>query len=358
MEKDYSKTMYSSIKFGIIVPFYCVEKYISKCLDSIKNQTYKNFVAILVDDESKDESRIIAENYQKQSPQMFRIIEEKNQGQGEARNFGFRNLPEDVDYFMFLDSDDFIDESLLEKANDILCKAQYDILAYNLSEMDEEGHVFGIYNLCGNKSGEVPVDDIRKHMRFTSVVPGRIYNKEFWKAAQVEFPARIWYEDTAIASYVFSRCKKLFLLNESLYYYIQRDGSTMNNKNLKKMMDIIPALDYLKNLFIKSGTYEEYKPELEATSAVGIIVTMNRLNMFEKGCALQSRLSEYLFEGFPDCFKNEYLDDEGRDKLRLIRDKRFKEYYVKYSVKPKLKLMIKKLIPKKLVNYYRNRKYI
>jgi glycosyltransferase involved in cell wall biosynthesis len=299
----------SSIRFGIVIPFYGVEKYIRRCLDSVVNQTYKNFVAVLVDDESKDGSRAIAESYQKKYPDMFMIIAEENQGQGEARNNGFKHLSEDVDYFIFLDSDDYIDKTLLEKANSIVEKEQYDIVVYNFCEIDENGHVFGTYNFCEDETGSVSMQDIRKHMRFTSVVPGRIYNRQFWRETGAEFPKRLWYEDTAIASYVFSRCKKMYLLNETLYYYIQREGSTMNNQKLEKMMDIIKSLNYLHSLFIRTDSYEEYKNEIEATSALGIIVIINRLNMLEKGDRLQTQLSDYLFDRFPNCFENSLLDE-------------------------------------------------
>lgn len=345
------------IKFGVVVPFYGVEKYIEKCLDSLLKQSYKNYIVVLVDDGSKDGSRTIAERYTKRYPEQFMIVEEMNQGLGEARNFGVKNLPADVEYFMFLDSDDFIDNSLFEKVSSVLSKERYDIVAYNFREMDEDGHIFGIYNLCDNRNGPVPKDDIRKHMRFTSVAPGRIYRKEFWNEIGVEFPTRLWYEDTAIASYIFSKCQKLYLLNESFYNYVQRDGSIMNNQNLDKMMDIIKSLDYLNELFIASGSLAMYRKEIEATSAVGVVVCMNRINMYEKGSARQAELADYLFGKYPDCDKNDYLGDDFRDRLSLIKDKRFVIYFVRYSMVAKFKQTVKTIIPEKMVRYYRNKKY-
>ncbi len=245
----------------------------------------------------------------------------------------------------------------MEKANSIVEKEQYDIVVYNFCEIDENGHVFGTYNFCEDETGSVSMQDIRKHMRFTIVVPGRIYNRQFWRETGAEFPKRLWYEDTAIASYVFSRCKKMYLLNETLYYYIQREGSTMNNQKLEKMMDIMKSLNYLHSLFIRTDSFDEYKNEIEATSATGIIVIINRLNMLEKGDRLQTQLSDYLFDRFPNCFENSLLDDEVLKKLTLVKEKKFKGYYLRYSLKPVLKTRIKKLIPKGIVSFYRKRKY-
>lgn len=345
------------IRFGIIVPFYGVEKYIAKCLDSLVCQTYRNFVAILVDDESNDGSRAIAEEYQSKYPHLFMIVEEKNTGVGGARNFGFDNLPGDVEYFIFLDSDDYIDSRLLEKTNDVLKKERYDIVVYNFCEVDEDGHVFGTYNICDNKEGALSADEIRNHMKFTTIMQGRVYNKDFWKSTGARFPVGLWYEDTAIASFVFSKCKSLYQINETLSFYLQREGSIMNNSNLEKILDITKSLDYLKSLFMTDGSFGDYKNEIEASSAASVVVCFNRLNMFETGSKLQSRLADYLFKAFPDCAKSQYLGNDFRKKLELIRDKKFKKYYFKYSMIPKLKKDLKRVIPKELVKRYRNKKY-
>ena len=347
----------NNIKFGIVVPFYGVEKYIGKCLDSLVNQTYRNFTAVLVDDESKDGSRKIADEYVHKHPELFMLIEEKNQGQGEARNYGFKNLPDDIDYFLFLDSDDYLDNTLLEKAAKVLSKDRCDILTYNFQEMDTEGHIFGVYNLCENKTGTVPAEDLKKYISSTICVQGRIYSKEFWSEIDVRFPKRIWFEDAAIVTYVLSKCRSMYLLNESLYFYIQREGSVMNNNNLEKMMDIKKALDCLKDLFTASNTFERFKEEIEVTYAQAIINTINRLNMYEKGSKLQSELSEYLFSAFPNCCDNKNINEENLDKLKMIKDKKFTRYFFRYSIKPKVNSMVKAVIPKGIVTFYRNRKY-
>lgn len=346
-----------NLKFGIIVPFYGVEDYIQKCLESIVSQTYKNFIAILVDDGSKDGSRKIAESYVEKYPDIFMLIEEENQGQGEARNFGFRSLPEDVDYFMFLDSDDAIGPTLLEKANVGLSEGDYDMLTYNDIEMDPKGHIFGTYNLCQNKSGDADSDFIRKNVTTTICVLGRIYSRKFWAEASVEFPKKIWYEDAAIAAYVFSRCKKMYLLNEGLYYYTQREGSVMNSPNCEKMMDIIAALNILKNLFDRDGTFDDFHEELEAYFANCIVNTANRLNMYEKGTKLQKQLTDYIFNIFPDCCDNKYLEPNVLEKLTFMKDGNYRKYYMKYSLRYVVSGIIKDMIPKSLVYSYRDKKY-
>jgi len=347
-----------NIKFGIIIPFYGVEKYIDKCLKSVEQQTYNNFEAILVDDGSIDNSRAIAEKYVQKDPSRFRIITQKNQGVGAARNAGIRFLSQDIDYIIFLDSDDFVDVTLLEKLNEVVSSQEYDIITYNYSEQDENGHVFGIYNLCHDKTGTASREELKQNACFTICLQGRVYNKKFWDKLNISFPTNCWYEDAAISSYIMSNCSSMYYLNETLLYYVQRDGSIMNSKNcFDKMMTVTTSLDYLRKCYAEHENLEEFKDELEASSVTTILVTENRLNMMEKGDALQKKLSSYLFEHFPDCIENKYNNDVKRDKLLLLKHEEFGKYYLKYSLFPQVRSFVKTLVPVSVTSMYRNLKY-
>lgn len=73
-------------KIVLIVPIYNVENYLRQCLDSIKKQTYKNFICIMINDGSTDTSKIIAEQYLSDS--RFILINQENKGLSGARNTG------------------------------------------------------------------------------------------------------------------------------------------------------------------------------------------------------------------------------------------------------------------------------
>ena len=99
-------------KVSIIVPIYNTEKYLKACLDSILGQTYKNLEIILVDDGSADSSGQIIDNYAKKDHRI-KVIHQKNQGQSAARNNGLKEAT--GDYIGFIDSDDKIDPTFVEK---------------------------------------------------------------------------------------------------------------------------------------------------------------------------------------------------------------------------------------------------
>lgn len=98
-------------RISIIVPVYNSEKYLDRCIESLKAQTYSNFEVILVNDGSTDTSGIICDNYSKKDSR-FKVIHKKNGGVSSARNTGL-----DIatgDFILFLDSDDTINKEMLE----------------------------------------------------------------------------------------------------------------------------------------------------------------------------------------------------------------------------------------------------
>lgn len=123
-DKDYNKLPDKiDFKIGIIIPNYNYEHTIEKCLDSIVNQTYKNYEVIFIDDMSTDNSISIAYKYVDKLANI-KIVELKQKRlNGGARNEGYLYLSDDVDYVYYIDSDDWLyDEKALEKINDKLQK--------------------------------------------------------------------------------------------------------------------------------------------------------------------------------------------------------------------------------------------
>ena len=96
---------------SIVIPIYNAEKYLEECLNSIKNQTDKNFEVIMVNDGSKDDSETICMNFLR-SDSRFRYLKKENGGVSSARNVGLDNV--EGDYITFIDADDWVDENYLD----------------------------------------------------------------------------------------------------------------------------------------------------------------------------------------------------------------------------------------------------
>ena len=99
-------------QFSIIIPVYNTEKYLRQCLDSVLAQTFTDYECILVNDGSTDESKKICEEYCF-NYQLFKLVNQENQGLSVARNIGISHAR--GDYIVFLDSDDFINSTALQE---------------------------------------------------------------------------------------------------------------------------------------------------------------------------------------------------------------------------------------------------
>ena len=129
----YSKT---SVFYSIIVPVYNVEKYLVNCLDSIINQTYKNFEIIIINDGSTDNSYSILENYAQNYPNLIRVFSKENGGLGSARNLGIQKA---VGRFLwFIDSDDWIEVDALFKLYNVLKNNDFNVLVFDFNIIEEK----------------------------------------------------------------------------------------------------------------------------------------------------------------------------------------------------------------------------
>ena len=130
---------------GIIVPVYNTAKYLKECLNSIKNQTYNNYICIVIDDGSTDNSLDIANEYANNSSlRKFLIFNKQNGGVSSARNFALNIIEQqniDPDYICFVDSDDIIKPTFIQTFINNLIKSNADYAVCGYDEFDKKGIV-------------------------------------------------------------------------------------------------------------------------------------------------------------------------------------------------------------------------
>ena len=126
-------------EISIIVPVYNVEKYLTRCIDSILNQTFTDFELILVDDGSTDKSGVICDKYSKIDSRI-KVIHSKNEGAAQARNYGLDKA--NGQYVIFVDSDDFwTDNSSLDKLLVVAKQTGADVIRGDFDEFDDSGRM-------------------------------------------------------------------------------------------------------------------------------------------------------------------------------------------------------------------------
>lgn len=223
---------------SIIVPVYNVEKYLRIALDSIANQTYKNLEIIVVDDGSTDSSGQICDEYADKDSR-FVVIHQKNRGVSAARNAALRKCT--GQYLYFIDSDDFIEPHLCERALTVLLEQQADIVWFNMHFTDENG------NLLPGSVEKLQNGLLDKKAALTALAYGNInsyswnklYRAELFK--EIRFPEAMIWEDVAVMHRILLCAERIYMLDEHLYFYRQRNNSIVGKMNVFSLECIFTA---------------------------------------------------------------------------------------------------------------------
>lgn len=289
-------------KVSIIVPVWNVEKYLPKCLDSLVNQTLEDIEIIIVNDESPDNSQKIIDRYLKKYPHKVKALTQKNGGQGSARNYGLEHA--EGEYVGYVDSDDYIELDMYEKMYNNAKENKFDIVFcyYNI--------VFENNNMINSEKLFLKDNDAKTNAFFNNVgVCNKIYKRELLK--DIKFKSKVWYEDLAFTCKVIMNAKKIGFINEGLYNYLQRDGSTMNNNNIKRNLEILDAFDDVLDYINENKKLDKYYSQIEFLAIYHIYIAavvrvINAKNVKDRKKIINT-LEGYVEEKFPNYRTNKYL---------------------------------------------------
>lgn len=247
---------------SVIIPVYNVEKYLKECLDSILNQTLKDIEIICIDDGSTDSSPDILKEYSNQ----IRIITQENGGQASARNLGINEAQ--GEYIAFIDSDDFIDQTMLEKLytkakDNNLDIAMCKIATYDNQTEEIKDNVW-YYMLGVFRDFDKDIFNHKDTKEFTcniAVTPyNKIYKTSLLKENNILFPEGLIFEDEKFFYDTYLRANKVSIVEEFLYYYrVNREGSTVDISKENDYTDIIEISKQIRKTFKDTDNYEDYK---------------------------------------------------------------------------------------------------
>lgn len=234
---------------SIIVPVYNVEDYLTECIESAIKQTYHNLEIILVDDGSTDTSGKICDMYARKDVRI-KVFHKPNGGLSDARNTGIEKVT--GEYIYFLDSDDMLPTSAIEKMLNICVKEDADMAIAGLEKFVDDKLPHSNEKV-EEQSGKTldKAETIRRmllHDGFGHEACGKLYKKDIWKYER--FPKGKLYEDYATIYKITCGCNKTAVLTENLYWYRTRSGSIMKSKLTAKNMQLLDiaqeVTDYLK----------------------------------------------------------------------------------------------------------------
>lgn len=325
------------MKFSVIIPVYNVEAYLKKCLDSVVKQTFMDYEVIVVDDESTDNSGQIAEEYAKKDARI-RVIHQKNKRQGGARNTGIENAK--GEYLIFVDSDDYVSEHLLEKVNFHLEKTNPDILVYDYVEVSEDEKIL----MPKESTGVCQEIQTEEFMLLAPCVWNKAFRRTLFKENNILFPEKIWFEDMTADLQMGLMSKKIVAVNEILYFYRQRQGSTMQCTNIERVLEIMQAFQLVLDFYKKQEKSEIYVKELEWLCFLHVLYyPAFRLLNQDYHVKEMKTLQMFCKERFPDLQNNDYLAEMIKKDLlaKQIVEGKFFRFYLKIGARNKIKSYVK-----------------
>lgn len=238
-------------KVSIIVPIYNVEKYLKRCINSILNQTLKEFELILVNDGSTDKSKEICDEYK---DERIKVIHKINEGVSSARNKGI-----DIakgDYICFIDPDDYIDKDAIEYLYNLNIKNGADIACYRMKTYKNEV-LQSKLNIKENIEIYIKENIIKEYAingKFLYSTCNKLYDSKLFN--NIRFSENIRYaEDALINYYLLSKSSKLVMSNLQKYNYCINESGVVSNIN-EKRLDILKAQKII--FYFLNKRYKKY----------------------------------------------------------------------------------------------------
>ena len=291
------------MKVSVIVPVYNVEKYLRKCLDSLVNQTFKDYEIIVVNDGSTDTSQDIINEYVSKYSNI-KAFKKENGGLSSARNAGI--IQAIGDYIAFVDSDDYVEIFFLEKMYEKAINTESDVVICDYYAVTEENKQ---YMHCHKQMS--PEDKI-EYLLSPQMVCTKLIKKEIIDKAR--FKENTYYEDLDYCVKILPYINKVSFVDEALYDYYIRSGSIMSQTTFNShLLDIFTVLDDCKNA-LQENFYREaeylYITHLLRTATLRFLDYSDTLEYLVK-------INSTMTKEFPNWRENTYYT-RSSTKMKLI----------------------------------------
>ena len=262
-----------SQKISVIIPAYNAEKYIDRCLNSIAAQTYglENLEIIIIDDASTDCTLEHLKSFEHEHPDNTIIIAcEENGRQGTARNIGLDYAT--GEYITFVDSDDMIDRTMLEKMYHAMEKYDCDVVECGYKLFHDEISASAYNDIEDSYYLDLTIQDNRKKFILSSTetaVWRRLYKRSFIESHHLRFVGQLFYQDVQFSGIAMFLLNTYYRINETLYYYYyNEEGTVYSTYKPEKVHQEVTVMEMLLAELLErnmlSDILKEYRTEFEA----------------------------------------------------------------------------------------------
>lgn len=255
---------------SVIVPVYHVEDYISKCINSLLTQTYKNIEVLIVDDGTDDNSIAIAQNIIIDDPR-FKVFSKENGGLSDARNYGLEQASGEL--ITFLDSDDYYASDFISKMVTSIVSEDADIAICDVELVSEKGVLIRKQKSTLSKS--IPGREAVLHPKILNMAQNKIFKRYLFN--DTRFPVGYFYEDRATTYKLFFDSQRVSFVEEPLFFYVQRENSITKVLNRKKLNDPLVILNEIKCFLQEKNIFKTYKKRFTIAYQLAVVSSASQI---------------------------------------------------------------------------------
>lgn len=302
---------------SIILPIYNMQDYISECLESVLNQTYKDLEIICVNDFSMDNSMTIVKNYAKNDKRIKIVNNEKNRGLGGARNVGLDAAT--GEYIIFCDTDDKMMPNMAEKLYRCIVESDADmafcdVMLLSSDELLTPYKPFHDMTISANRIFYPQ----KAFYRFCDMWPSawnKIYKKSIIDTNRIRCHENILYEDHTFYYEYLLASEKVAYIPEPLYIYRNERNDSIMKEVSPRIFEIFTILDYIKEIFKNNLEVKWYKilmPKIATRLIWERTLNFGKTNKLTKN--FHNQANKYLSQfKQKDVFryKDFFIDDNG-----------------------------------------------
>lgn len=321
----------SSTKVSIIVPVYNVEKYIAQCLDSIIAQTLDDIQIICVDDCSTDNSVDVVKKYIEKDSRIVLLRHDTNKGLSCARNTGIAYAT--GEYVGFVDSDDYVDETMFEKMYTKAEKTGSDIVISNINLYFEDTGKTSVFRnnlfytfLSGRTFSAIEYPLIIMNIGAWD----KIYRRTYLLENNLTFPEGKIYEDHIFTVKAYVTAKKMSVVNEPLYYYRKNSGVSITDKEIKNdkyKFDYMEMSRLSKEFMKEKGVYDFFRKHYNAYQFHQATFHQSNATCFESFERIFNEMRQITDEKDYQCLKKLGMSPESREYLGFLEKNDLKAAY-------------------------------
>lgn len=290
-----------SLSVTVIIPCYNSEKYIGRCIDSVLEQSYKNFDILLINDGSKDNTEQILEEYEKKYKDKIIVINQENIGVAKTRNKGIKIAK--GYYITFIDNDDFIEKDYLETLIENSEEGKMDIVLSGYKRPNTKGKIIKKFLAIDSDCG-----------KFAIQAPwAKIYKKEFLIDNNLEFLDNNIGEDDYFNFQALMLSKKIKTIDYIGYnwFYNEKSVSNTSQKDFKKV-NFDRLLDEMLNVSKEKKILEDEKNLKIAEFyfyklILWFLLYSSKKKSYKDISNIYNKLFKWLNKNFKGFSKNKYI---------------------------------------------------